>query len=163
MTGDNIGDLPTGVDNWATCCALCHSKNKCVKWVYQSSGGTTSCVYHGAGAKHHDTGDPTDGKVCGETGSSAPAATDQPLSAATVDVTSVLQPTPPHFLFKLNTDVDGVGVVVLNITREWAPLGVDRLWALIADHFFDDVNMFNSFQYSSYDFTLRFDRINIFQ
>jgi len=49
---------------------------------------------------------------------------------------------PAHFLFKLNTDIDGTGVVVLNITRAWAPLGVDRLWALIQDHFFDGAAFF---------------------
>ena len=42
----------------------------------------------------------------------------------------------------MNTGIDGTGVVVLNITRTWAPIGVDRLWALVQDHFFDGAAFF---------------------
>ena len=44
---------------------------------------------------------------------------------------------PEHFLLDFATDIDGVGVITLNITRAWSPTGVDHLFKLVNDGFYD--------------------------
>ena len=46
-------------------------------------------------------------------------------------------PAPSSFLLDFATDIDGVGIITLNITRAWAPIGVDHLYALVKDGFYD--------------------------
>ena len=45
---------------------------------------------------------------------------------------------PEHFLLDFATDIDGVGVITLNITRAWSPIGVDHLFKLVNDGFYDE-------------------------
>lgn len=51
-------------------------------------------------------------------------------------------PTPEHFIVDFATDVSGGGVISVNVTREWAPVGVDRFWALVHDGFFENAAFF---------------------
>ena len=49
---------------------------------------------------------------------------------------------PENFIIKFATDIDGIGNIAVNITREWAPLGVDHLYALVNDQFYDGAAFF---------------------
>ena len=40
------------------------------------------------------------------------------------------------------TDIDCVGVISVNVTRAWAPLGADHLFALVNDGFYDGAEFF---------------------
>ena len=51
--------------------------------------------------------------------------------------------SPDQFFLDFHTDVDvGSGVFSFNITRELAPIGVDRLYALVQDGFFNEAAFF---------------------
>jgi len=52
------------------------------------------------------------------------------------------QLAPEEFQLQFLTDIDGFGAVVLNITRKWAPLGVDHLFSLVQDGFYDGAAFF---------------------
>ena len=43
---------------------------------------------------------------------------------------------PESFLVEMETDVDGGGKVVLNVTRAWAPIGVDHFYKLVRNDFY---------------------------
>ena len=49
---------------------------------------------------------------------------------------------PSNFLLDFNTDIDGIGVITINVTRSWAPIGVDHLYSLVMDQFFDGAAFF---------------------
>ena len=42
----------------------------------------------------------------------------------------------------MQTDIDGLGAIKLNITRAWAPIGADHLHALVLDGFYDGAAFF---------------------
>ena len=48
-----------------------------------------------------------------------------------------LTAAPEQFLLDFTTDIDGVGVITLNITRNWSPIGVDHLYTLVNAGFYD--------------------------
>ena len=54
------------------------------------------------------------------------------------------QTAPANFIidFEPETDIDGVGVISVNVTRAWAPLGADHLFALVNDGFYDGAAFF---------------------
>jgi len=47
--------------------------------------------------------------------------------------------SPDHYCVSFTTNVPSSLPILLNVTRSWAPLGADRLYALINAHFFDVV------------------------
>ena len=49
--------------------------------------------------------------------------------------------SPDNYIVDFHTDVDG-GVISVNVTRAWAPLGSDRFYALVKDSFFDKAAFF---------------------
>ena len=72
--------------------------------------------------------------------SSAVAA--PPLATYEAALPATAPRAPDSFLLKFNTDIDGDGTVTLNITRSWAPIGADHLYALVADKFYDGAAFF---------------------
>ena len=48
---------------------------------------------------------------------------------------------PAEFTVSLGTDNNG-GEIVIEVLREWAPLGVDRFYAALNDGFYDDSALF---------------------
>ncbi|MDR3702112.1 MAG: peptidylprolyl isomerase [Candidatus Sulfopaludibacter sp.] len=49
------------------------------------------------------------------------------------------QPVPPVFRVRLETTK---GDIMLELHRDWAPHGVDRVYALLRDHYYDDSRFF---------------------
>ena len=43
---------------------------------------------------------------------------------------------PESFVVKMETDVDGGGKIVMNVTRAWAPIGVDHFYKLVRNDFY---------------------------
>lgn len=44
---------------------------------------------------------------------------------------------PEFFTVEFHTTVNGTEPIVMEVTRSWAPIGVDRFWALVQDHYYD--------------------------
>jgi cyclophilin family peptidyl-prolyl cis-trans isomerase len=62
--------------------------------------------------------------------------------AGNSSLTTVDPEAPAHFLIDFQTDIDGIGKITVNITRSWAPLGADHLYALVKDGFYDGAAFF---------------------
>ena len=73
---------------------------------------------------------------------SSTVAASPPLATHEAALPVTAPRAPDSFLLKFNTDVDGDSTVTLNITRSWAPIGVDHLYALVADKFYDGAAFF---------------------
>ena len=43
---------------------------------------------------------------------------------------------PESFVVEMETDVDGGGKIVMNVTRAWAPIGVDHFYKLVRNDFY---------------------------
>jgi cyclophilin family peptidyl-prolyl cis-trans isomerase len=96
------------------------------------------CDTKGGAACHHVSG--VQG-VCTYTAANVTAGTAAAIVGRFNSVAAPA-PAPESFVLTLATDVDGLGDVSVNITRAWAPIGVDRLWALVHDKFFDGAAFF---------------------
>lgn len=59
---------------------------------------------------------------------------------------SLASPAPATYRVEFQTTVtssaSGSSSFILSVTRDWAPLGADRLYALVQDGFFDDAGFF---------------------
>ena len=59
-----------------------------------------------------------------------------------VCVANMTAAAPDRYTIDFDTDIDGVGVISVNVTRAWAPLGADHLHALVLDGFYDGAAFF---------------------
>lgn len=103
------------------------STNNYCALICNTEAKDNQCDVKGGASCHHVSGNQG---VC----------TYPPPNATLVD--SAPSPAPDNWILDLHTDVDGVGVVSINVTRDWAPLGVDHLHALVKDGFYDGAAFF---------------------
>jgi len=63
------------------------------------------------------------------------------LAVCIVGVIATDPISPDTWCLNFDTDVNptGTNTITFNITREWAPLGADRVYALVGAHFFDQL------------------------